>query len=397
MNVKAREVKRLHREAMEFVDESFIVQLEGNRDQFLHLTRLAFEKEVAAADLMVDEEEIEPTRSVLHRGAATLAYRCEMYEEAKRLVYRALAGMPPPDIEEELNDLLGNVKLALSGWQLGKHELQMSLEGDEVGHGLVSIKELTSRATTIHGLVQIAVKSGIRRMENFTQDMLNNVKEVAPYIVGVSPGSFNVSLRFGTPLQNELPGFEEFDEIIEPFLENLRLFDQGEYDALEKNIVDPGDYRDFVNAAKELAPDGDRISSVKFQARVGGQLKIVTFNRIQKELSEVPLPDVPETSVTFQATDKTISKTGVLMLADGYETECELVTQDDGKWVIEGHEITIDTIARAYYKKTVLVKGKRMKKTNLVNRIWLESEEDIRPLNDVDDHNSANASALTFF
>ena len=120
MNVKAREVKRLHREAMEFVDESFIVQLEGNRDQFLHLTRLAFEKEVAAADLMVDEEEIEPTRSVLHRGAATLAYRCEMYEEAKRLVYRALAGMPPPDIEEELNDLLGNVKLALSGWQLGK-------------------------------------------------------------------------------------------------------------------------------------------------------------------------------------------------------------------------------------------------------------------------------------
>ena len=97
MNLKVREVNRLHRKAMEFADESFVVRLEGNREQYLHLTRLAYEKEAAAADLMVDED-VEPTRSVLHRSAATLALRCEMYEEAKRLIYRALAGQPPSDI-----------------------------------------------------------------------------------------------------------------------------------------------------------------------------------------------------------------------------------------------------------------------------------------------------------
>lgn len=114
MNKKAREVNKLHRKAMEFADESFVFRLENNREEFLRLTKLAYEKEAAAADLMVDEFDIEPTRSVLHRSAATLAWRCEMYDEAKWLICRALAGNPPPDIECELNDLLEKVNSALT-------------------------------------------------------------------------------------------------------------------------------------------------------------------------------------------------------------------------------------------------------------------------------------------
>ena len=111
---KVQEVSRLHDEAMEFTDLSFRARLFKEREKYLHYTRLAYEKEAAAADLMVDED-VEPTRSVLHRSAATLAWRCEMYEESKRLIFRALAGQPPSDIEEELNDLLGKVKHALAG------------------------------------------------------------------------------------------------------------------------------------------------------------------------------------------------------------------------------------------------------------------------------------------
>jgi len=113
MKHKAREVKRLHRKAMEYADEADILRLEGDRDQFLHFTRLALEQETAAADLMVDED-VEPTRSVLHRSAATLAWRCEEYDKAKQLIYRALAGNPPPDIEYELIDLLEKVEMAIA-------------------------------------------------------------------------------------------------------------------------------------------------------------------------------------------------------------------------------------------------------------------------------------------
>lgn len=113
MNEKARDVTQLHREAMRYFDKSRVARLEKDPEEYLRYTRLAYEKETAAADLMVDED-IEPTRSVLHRSAATLAWRCEMYDEAKRLICRALAGKPPPDIEFELNDLLVKVNSALA-------------------------------------------------------------------------------------------------------------------------------------------------------------------------------------------------------------------------------------------------------------------------------------------
>jgi hypothetical protein len=45
---------------------------------------------------------------VLHRSAASLAVECFQLREAERLIGRALAGNPPPDIADELRDLLLN-------------------------------------------------------------------------------------------------------------------------------------------------------------------------------------------------------------------------------------------------------------------------------------------------
>ena len=50
--------------------------------------------------------DLEPTRSVLHRSAATLAVECSELREAEKLIGRALAGNPPDDIANELRDLL---------------------------------------------------------------------------------------------------------------------------------------------------------------------------------------------------------------------------------------------------------------------------------------------------
>ena len=112
MNDKIQSVSRLHKEAMDYTDRSFTARRLNDRNGFLYFSKLAYEKEKEAAQLLKDED-IEPTRSILYRSAATLAFRCEMRQEAKRLIYQALAGNSPDDIEEELNDLLGKVKLAL--------------------------------------------------------------------------------------------------------------------------------------------------------------------------------------------------------------------------------------------------------------------------------------------
>jgi hypothetical protein len=74
--------------------------------QAIALSRAAFTKERAAADLVANQFDLEPTRSVLHRSAAVLAIECNQLRDAERLIGRALSGNPPDDIADELRDLL---------------------------------------------------------------------------------------------------------------------------------------------------------------------------------------------------------------------------------------------------------------------------------------------------
>lgn len=397
MTTKARRVNQLHREAMEFADESFVARLEKDRKKYLHFTRLALEKEAAAADLMVDED-VEPTRSVLHRSAATLAWRCQEYDRAKRLAYRALAGNPPSDVEWELNDLLGTVKLEEAGIRLGKEQLQFSLQGGEIGHGKAALSELSSRMPSIRRMLQITANSVYRRLSNTRDDIVERFSEIPVFIDGTAPGSFIVSLRLGMPVQSELPGFERFENVVQPFLDNLNLLERSEFYELEKELGDPADYLGFVNAARKLAPDGKKVDLVKFQASVDDQLRVVSFSRPQRFLADFPLPEGAEDQEAingYQATDFDIRKTGVLRLADGLvKTECVLVTDDKANWNIEGPENVLDAVVRAYFKRRVVVTGKQMKKKNRVARILLTNATDVREIDDEDRRESTDVPSL---
>lgn len=99
-------LETLHQEAMDLVDQAVLARQQGDTEATLTLTQAAFDKERAAADLVADQFDLEPTRSVLHRSAAVLALECRQLREAERLIGRALAGHPPADIADELRDLL---------------------------------------------------------------------------------------------------------------------------------------------------------------------------------------------------------------------------------------------------------------------------------------------------
>ncbi|MGA9381769.1 MAG: hypothetical protein WBV73_23655 [Phormidium sp.] len=101
-----QDVETLHREAMELVDQAVLARQRGDAEAVIALSRAAFTKERAAADLVADRFDLEPTRSVLHRSAAVLAIECGELRDAERLIGRALAGNPPDDITDELRDLL---------------------------------------------------------------------------------------------------------------------------------------------------------------------------------------------------------------------------------------------------------------------------------------------------
>lgn len=114
-------VNELHAQAMELADFGFLARRDGDVEKASTYFRQAFEYEQAAANL-VAYTAIEPTRSVLHRSAATLAMDCGEFRAAERLIATALTGDPPEEIAHELRELLFRVIQHLSEEPMLKNE-----------------------------------------------------------------------------------------------------------------------------------------------------------------------------------------------------------------------------------------------------------------------------------
>lgn len=101
----------LHQEAMDLAESALIAKLRVDLAQENQLLRQAFEKEAQAAALIAHDLSAEPTRSVLHRSAASLAIECGEFQVAERLIMTALTGNPPQEIAAELKDLFVQINL----------------------------------------------------------------------------------------------------------------------------------------------------------------------------------------------------------------------------------------------------------------------------------------------
>jgi hypothetical protein len=105
------QIQEKHTTAMDLAEAAMVAKLRGDLEQASLLTRQAFENELAAAELIVNQLDAEPTRSILHRSAATLAIDCGELKIAERLIATALSGNPPEEIASELKDLFIQINL----------------------------------------------------------------------------------------------------------------------------------------------------------------------------------------------------------------------------------------------------------------------------------------------
>jgi hypothetical protein len=98
-------VTDLHHGAMAHADAADGARRRGEHDEALKLFRQALRLEQEAiATLAIP---IEPTWSVLHRSAASLALDCDERRLAEKLCCTALAADPPAEIARELRALIG--------------------------------------------------------------------------------------------------------------------------------------------------------------------------------------------------------------------------------------------------------------------------------------------------
>ncbi len=111
-------IDELHSKAMDIADDAFIARRKGKLEQAKQLSKEALEYEKQAALLLINEFEIEPTRSVLFRSAGWLAFNAEEYKVAEEMIAYALKGLPPFEIKEELDELSKAINLVLKNFPI---------------------------------------------------------------------------------------------------------------------------------------------------------------------------------------------------------------------------------------------------------------------------------------
>lgn len=95
-------IDQLHNQAMDWAEEAFIAKRKGQEVEANDLFKRALALETEAAIAFPPEQAAEPTRSILYRSAASLAYHAQEYVRAQQLVTDGLQGYPPPEIAAEL-------------------------------------------------------------------------------------------------------------------------------------------------------------------------------------------------------------------------------------------------------------------------------------------------------
>ncbi len=102
-----------HNKAMDFAERAFMAQIRGHIEDSIKFFEKALENELVAISKLESEGRIEPTYSVLHRSAGTLALDCNQPQKAREIVTKALSQNPHPEIAEELRELQYQISLLL--------------------------------------------------------------------------------------------------------------------------------------------------------------------------------------------------------------------------------------------------------------------------------------------
>lgn len=307
-----------HDAAMDLADEADALTRRGRISEARPLLRqAAAECERAALEIGV-----EPSRSVMLRSAAWLYLQGQDMRGAERAAARGIAADPPPEILDELRDVLEQAyferHLDLRGVELGDAEFQLSIHGDEVGLGIARSDAFMSRVVAITRLIHRTSDRLCSR--SFGE---SHRSDLDVYMSTPRAASFAVTLRVAYPkdagLQQEelLPmdtpsGKPSPAAIVGDMMECFALLSAGNDQAIADRFTDNDYYRNFVALARQVAPDGRSVTQVGLTTEHGDAAPArVAIRRHGKVIGQVPRAD-------SSATEEQVHRVrGILHFADG--------------------------------------------------------------------------------
>lgn len=366
-----KKLNDLHQKAMDFSDMAFIAEREGNSQSMLEFSRQAFELETKAAEMLRNDLDAEPTRSILFRSAASMAMDCNEFRKAEQLIATALAGNTPPEIADELRDLLEQVNfkrhLKVQNVDLSESQLQLSISGPEVGHGVTLSDIFVERVKDMERMIFRTVERLLGRAYREGGAALNRIQQgYSLYMTVPRPGSFTVSLQVGR--QMELPGIDLSVQVIDEILECFELINEGKDDLLKEKIPEESYYVNFVALAKRIAPDGEKVSMVGL-TKVRNHHEVgVAFTKKRPEFS--PKPQMVDTQIAL--TQVEVEVRGRLLFADARKSnrKIQLVEENGTSHNIAVPQGMMDDIVKPLWDEIVVVKGFRANRNIQLSEIY---------------------------
>lgn len=349
----------LHAAAMDRAELAMLARLGHEYDQARLLFGEALQLELRALNALKTMN-AEPTRSILRRSAATLALDCGEPLVAEKLIAQGLADGAPASIADELRDLMEQVNfrrhLQLREIALADDEFQLSLAGQGVGLGVVSSDEFLQR---VGDTSRMFYRIGERRRGLPFRETGRMKKAVADdlelYVSVPRAASFAVTLKVGRPsIQGRFAAFVDTSAIVDEFLELMALINNADYKKIREKIPDEAYRTNFLQLAKRLAPDGDKIRMVGFTSyRLGGE----RFVEVTRPKAQVASAD-PTAAPTKTAR---VTVRGTLKFADdtrGESSEIKIVEHETGaKHRVKVPKGMMSDIVKPMWDSEVVIRG----------------------------------------
>ena len=233
-------VNECHYKAMEWTELALQKRAQGNREESLAAFEQALDHELDAIGAM--DGIVEPTWSVLHRSAATLALDCLQFRKAEQLVATALAQDPPAEIAEELRDLLR---------QILRHTVSPH------GHNDANLESVQSRSVLFPRLEQ-TVRLATVSISGAEWDRFKDQKsaeeflaESVQFIFGIPPRHFMSYFRWNDIADSVLDSLKN-----EQFQEQMkRSLGGNNEDSLNKIVGEMASWTSAIGQSKERLPD----------------------------------------------------------------------------------------------------------------------------------------------
>ncbi len=265
------------------------------------------------------------------------------------------------------NKLIFFRHLELKGIILNTHELQLSLAGNQVGHGIIRSDEFLNRIDIIE---KIAYRTADRLMKTPFADNAkfkkDNIINFEPYLSVPRAASFAVTIRFGQMTNQQVfEGMDIQSVLIDDILNNIQLINEENYLKLSENILDETYRNNFIALAKQLAPDGDRVKLVGFTTTKNSKNITVELSKPINKIETYPITK----KTNLMPIDQPIELEGLLSFADSKKSKIKLTNSENVDFDIVVPNGLLSDIVKPFFEDVVVIKGIKKGKIIVLNDI----------------------------